>query len=255
MNKNTRDGIEAFRATLRDMGEFEALFDYLPDVCFFIKDRQSRLMMGNPALLKLLRQTNMDTVFGRTGSDFFPKAIADTFHEDDRKVMEGGSPLLERVEMLLDEDGVVSWFRTTKLPLYGTDGHIIGLKGVTHNLREADPCLHPFSKMMPAIGAIRQRYRNEVDLDALARSCCLSPSQFRRTFKDFFRMSPLQFILKMRIQAAANLLRTSSLNVTEIARECGFSEPNYFTRQFRRLVGVTPSVYRKHGSVANGDRK
>jgi len=251
MNERTRAGIEVFRASLRNEGDFESLFEYLPDVCFFVKDRQSRLMMGNPALLKLLGQTSMDTVFGRTGSDFYPQGIADAFHEDDRKVMEGHAPLLERVELLVDEEGVASWFCTTKQPLYGADGNVAGLKGITRNLRKADPCLNPFAKMMPAIDAIRQGYRNEIDLDALAHSCCLSPSQFRRHFKKLFRMSPLQFILKIRIQAAANLLRASNLNVTEIARECGFSEPNYFTRQFCRLMGVTPSAYRKQGLVSN----
>ena len=127
---------------------------------------------------------------------------------------------------------------------------MVGLAGVTRNLRKADPRLHPFAKMMPAIDAIRQGYRNEIDLDALARSCSLSPSQFRRQFKVLFRSSPLQFILKIRIQAAANLLRTSNLNVTQIARECGFDDSNYFTRQFRRLMGVTPRVYCKHDLAA-----
>lgn len=242
----TRDGMAAFRANLRDGAAFEALFDYLPDVCFFVKDRQSRLMLGNPALLRLLAQTSMDAIFGRTGSDFYPPGIADSFHQDDRDVMEGRRPLLERIELLLDEVGTVSWFCTTKLPLYGKDGDVVGLAGVTRNLRKADPRLHPFAKMMPAVDAIRHGYRDEIDLDALARSCNLSLSQFRRQFKELFRESPLQFILKIRIQAAANLLRTSSLNVTQIAQECGFGDSNYFTRQFRRLTGVTPSVYRRH---------
>ncbi len=251
MNDKTPANLDAFLATTRDRGEFESLFDHLPDVCFFVKDTQSRLMMGNSALLTLLRQKSFDTVFGRSGADFFPKGIADAFHEDDRTVMQGGTPIHERIELMLDEEGTVSWFSTTKLPLHGTDGRIVGLKGVTRKLGNADPCLHPFAKMHAVIDAIRRGYQGTVDLDALARACLLSPSQFRRNFKRSFGISPLQFILKMRIQAAADLLRTSQLNVTEISLECGFNNPNYFTRQFRHLLGVTPIAYRKAEYPAN----
>ena len=255
MSEKTSASPEGFLATLRDRGEFESLFDHLPDVCFFVKDRQSRMMMGNPALLKLLRQNSFDTVFGRSGADFFPKGIADAFHEDDEIVMQGGTPIHERIELMLDEEGAVSWFCTTKLPLFGTDGHVVGLKGVTRKLGNADPGLHPFAKMHAVVDAIRRGYRGVIDLDALAGACFLSPSQFRRNFKKSFGISPLQFILKMRIQAAAELLRTSQLNVTEVALECGFNEPNYFTRQFRHLLGVTPSAYRKAEYSANEGRE
>ena len=54
--------VDSFLATLKNRGEFESLFDHLPDVCFFVKDSQSRLMMGNQALLRLLRQDSFETV-------------------------------------------------------------------------------------------------------------------------------------------------------------------------------------------------
>ncbi len=245
MNKETRGRIKAFKSQLQGGGEFESLFAALPDVVFLVKDRSFRLMMGNQALLKLLGKKSMDTVVGRTGSDFFPKGMVDAFHEDDRLVMDGGIPLHERVELILDEEGCISWFCTTKEPLYGTTGEIVGLKGITRNLGKADRRLHPFTKMMPVVEAIQAGFHGEIDLGDLASMCGLSSSQFRRSFKSLLRMSPLQFILKVRIQAAANLLTGSRLNITEIAGRCGFSDPNYFSRQFAGQMGVTPSTYRK----------
>ncbi len=241
--------LDTFIASLKGRGEFESLFDHLPEVCFFVKDLQSRLMMGNQALLKLLRQDSFETVIGRSGADFFPKGIADAFHADDQIVMQGGRPIHERVELMLDEDGGVSWFCTTKLPLFGEDGCVVGLKGVTRKLGKANPRLHPFNKMMPALDLICREYSGEIDLNALARECHLSPSQFRRTFRKLLGRSPLQFVLNVRLQAAADLLTSSRLSVTEIALECGFNEPNYFARQFRQHIGVSPSEYRKHGYV------
>jgi AraC-like DNA-binding protein len=247
----TSDGtLDAFLASLKNRGEFETLFDHLAEICFFVKDSQSRLMMGNQALLKLLRQDSFETVIGRSGADFFPKGIADAFHADDRIVIQGKTPIHERVELMLDEEGSVCWFCTTKLPLFGRDGRVAGLKGVTRKLGKANPRLHPFNRMMPALDIICQEYSSNIDLNTLARECHLSPSQFRRTFRKLFGRSPLQFILNVRLQAAADLLTDSSLSVTEIALECGFNEPNYFTRQFRQHIGISPSEYRKHRYVS-----
>ena len=244
--------VNSFLAKLKNQGEFESLFDHLPDVCFFVKDSQSRIMMGNQALLRLLRQDSFETVIGRTGSDFFPKGIADAFHTDDQIVIQGKTPIHERVELLVDESGNVSWFCTTKLPLYGKDGGVAGLKGVTRKLGRATPRLHPFSKLMPAIDIISRDYSSTIEVNHLARQCHLSPSQFRRTFRRLLGKSPLQFILDVRLQAAADLLMDSSLSVTDIARRCGFNEPNYFTRQFRQHIGISPSEYRKQRSVSQG---
>lgn len=251
MSTGSQVASEAFVASLRNRGEFESLFEHLPEVCFFVKDLQSRMMLGNQALLRLLRQDSFETVIGRSGSDFFPKGIADAFHADDRIVIEGGKPIHERVELMLDEDGGVSWFCTTKLPLYGKDGSVVGLKGITRKLGKANPRLHPFNKMMPALDIICRDYSRTIDLDGLARACHLSPSQFRRTFHRLLGRSPLQFILSVRLQAAADLLTGSRLSVTEIALECGFNEPNYFARQFRRHIGVSPSEYRRQRYVVH----
>lgn len=250
MNADRPRSADAFVASLKDRGELEALFDHLPEVCFFVKDLQSRMMMGNQALLKLLRQDSFDTVIGRSGSDFFPKGIADAFHADDQIVLQGGTPIHERVELMLDEEGGVSWFCTTKLPLYGKDGRVVGLKGVTRKLGKANPRLHPFDKMMPALDIMCHSYSDTIDMGALARACHLSPSQFRRTFRKLFGKSPLQFILHIRLQAAAELLRNSRRNVTEIALDCGFNEPNYFARKFRQHIGVSPTEYRKQGYLS-----
>jgi len=248
MSSASDDCRDAFLGSLENRGEFETLFEHLPEVCFFVKDRQSRLMTGNQALLKLLRQDSFETVIGRTGSDFYPKGIADAFHVDDQLVLQGDRPIHERVELLLDDTGGVAWYCTTKLPVHDKQGRVAGLKGMTRKVGKANPQLHPFSQLMPALDVICHEYTSDIDLEDLARRCHVSPSQFRRVFRKLFGKSPLQFILNVRLQAAADLLANSHQTITEIALECGFHEPNYFTRQFRTHIGLTPSQYRKqHG--------
>jgi PAS domain S-box-containing protein len=245
MKPETRQAIERFRNQLQDHGAFDALFEHIPDVCFFVKDRKMRLMMANQACLQLLGQHSMDTVVGRTGDAFFPKAIADAFHKDDRQVLEEQIPLHERVELMLEDDGKASWYCTTKLPLYAEDGSVAGLMGITRPLRSADPQLNPFARMMPVIDHIRQNLRSQLTISDLARICHLSPSQTRRRFRNCFGQSPLQFILRLRVQAACNLLVNSTLSIGEVAERSGFPDQSYFTRQFRRIVGMSPRDYRK----------
>ena len=139
------DTVDAVLAGLWNREEFQSLFERPPEACFFVKDSQSRPMMGNQALLELLRQDSFETVIGRTGSDFFPKGIANAFHGDEQIVIQGGNPIHERVESILDEEGGISWFCTTKLPLSGKDGRVAGLKEVTRTRGKASPTISPAS--------------------------------------------------------------------------------------------------------------
>ena len=238
--------VAAFKASIADDYVFADLFDHVPDVVFFVKDRQCRLMLGNDALPKLCGEPSMREVVGKTGYDYWPKGIADRFERDDQQVMgEGGKPLIDLVELIIDEEGRASWFCTTKLPLYGHNGEVVGLMGITRNLRRADRRLHPFAKLMPVVDAMRDGFASEINMDDMAKLACLSPSQFRRTFKKLFRVSPLQFVLRLRVQRGANLLRTTRKTIGEIADECGFDDQSYFARQFQKHMGVAPMDYRK----------
>jgi AraC-like DNA-binding protein len=147
---------------------------------------------------------------------------------------------------MLENNGTVSWYCTTKLPLYGSDGAIAGLMGITRPIKTADPRLNPFAGMMPVVDYISRNLRSEVTTDELARLCHLSTSQFRRRFKHCFDTSPRLFILKLRIQTACHLLPDKTLNIGQVSEECGFQDQNYFTRQFRRFMGTTPTEYRAH---------
>jgi len=57
--------------------------------------------------------------------------------------------------------------------------------------------------------------------------------------------SPIDYLIRLRILQAANLLRKEELNITEVAYRVGFQDSNYFARQFHRIMGTTPSIYRR----------
>ncbi len=83
-----------------------------------------------------------------------------------------------------------------------------------------------------------------IDLATLARVAGLSPYHFGRVFKAHVGLAPHQFMIRLRIERAARLLKSSSLSVTQICYEAGFRSLSHFITTFRKHTGVSPSRYR-----------
>jgi len=240
--------VTELKAAMRDQTSISELFEYLPEIIFFVKDLQFRLLMVNDACVRLLKASDKKDVIGKSGFDFYPKLRADAFHEDDKLVFDNGKPLFNRLELILDEQGTMSWFSTNKLPLFGKNGKVIGLMGTTRNLGKAEGLSQFPPKISNALEYISENYKSPISIESLAEISHLSISQFRRNFKKVFKMSPLQFILKLRIQASCNLLRSSDDGLLEIAEASGFSDQSYFSKQFKQHIGLSPGHYRsKYG--------
>ncbi len=96
------------------------------------------------------------------------------------------------------------------------------------------------------ISYIEEHYLEPVKLKELAGMSCISARQFIRVFKENYNMTPMNYIIQLRLQHACSLLKNSAYSISDIAYESGFSDSNYFTRQFRKMLGVTPKEYRCH---------
>lgn len=92
---------------------------------------------------------------------------------------------------------------------------------------------------------IDRAYAEQLDLDALARSAAVSRSYFSRSFKAAFGETPHQYLMSRRMERAKALLRAGELPVTEVCLAVGFSSLGSFSAQFRRVVGESPSAYRR----------
>jgi AraC family transcriptional regulator len=86
-----------------------------------------------------------------------------------------------------------------------------------------------------------------LSLATLASEAAMSPYHFLRTFRQVVGMTPHQFVLRTRMHRAAVRLRRSVAPVSTIAFDAGFNDLSTFNRRFRRLMGVSPSVYRARG--------
>ena len=93
---------------------------------------------------------------------------------------------------------------------------------------------------------IRHNYRRALTLEEIAASANVSKSEASRCFQSCLNISPVNYLLRYRMEAAAQLLRNSSKSIEDISFECGFASSSYFCRMFRRHMGVTPGEYRKN---------
>ncbi len=92
---------------------------------------------------------------------------------------------------------------------------------------------------------MRCHFTDELSLDDLAAMAHISPRHFSRKFKEMYRNSPMQYLRKLRLAKACNLLEQSKMSIAEISMECGFADINYFTKAFKYMYQQTPSHYRK----------
>lgn len=96
-----------------------------------------------------------------------------------------------------------------------------------------------------AVQYFHKNYHTEININEYAATHHMSVSWFIRGFKEYTDSTPTQYILSLRISNAQILLETTDYNITEIAEIVGYENPLYFSRLFKKQVGVSPSDFRK----------
>lgn len=100
--------------------------------------------------------------------------------------------------------------------------------------------------LIPAVAYMQAHYDEKNTLRELADMVNFSTRHFNRLFQETYRMTPIQYLLRLRIERACKLLEEKvEMSVTDIAHVCGFNNSNYFTRVFRNEYGIAPTAYRE----------
>lgn len=95
------------------------------------------------------------------------------------------------------------------------------------------------------LSAIESRWEEPVLIEDLCRAGHLSRSSLMRKFRQVTGHSPIDYLIRFRVAQARKMLLETDRSITEIALSCGFSDSNYFARQFRRVLGISPRSYRR----------
>jgi len=96
----------------------------------------------------------------------------------------------------------------------------------------------------PVLDYIQRNLSGKISVDQLAQVAGMSKTLFFNSFKSFFGATPIEFVLRERLQRAKQLLADPDITITEVCYQTGFNNVNYFIRQFKRMEGITPRRYR-----------
>lgn len=102
----------------------------------------------------------------------------------------------------------------------------------------------PARHLLRAKDLMDARYRERLDVPALARAARLSPAHFSREFRRAFGQAPHQYLLMRRLERAAELLRNTDWSVTDICFAVGLRSVGSFTSSFGRAFSLSPTAYR-----------
>ncbi len=224
----------------------EAMADLLtdvPHVMFCVKDSDGYYVAVNQAFADRVGRLSPADVIGMSATQLFPAELAESYERQDAQVLSTGQPLRNELELILRRDGSVGWYVTSKTPI-GSPGDPTAIASVSVDLRSSADSAGANAGVAAAVALVRARPTEHLTVADLAEAAALTVSQLDRAIKRALGLSAKQLILRLRLEEAIRQLRTTDASLGQIAGECGYYDQSAFTRQFKKVVRMSPGAYR-----------
>lgn len=101
-----------------------------------------------------------------------------------------------------------------------------------------------------ALNYIEQNFQNDISVEGIASFCGLNRTYFGRIFKETVGSSPQQFLLNYRMAKAAELLKLTTLSISDIGNAVGYPNQLHFSRAFKNVYGISPREWRNRNQIA-----
>ena len=117
---------------------------------------------------------------------------------------------------------------------------------LNRHLTETDQPHTDFNgEIIQALTYFERHWREPISIDAYAARNRMTSCWFRRRFKQYTGLAPMQYLVSLRITNARNLLENTDYNIAQVADAVGYDNPSYFRRLFLKYTGMTPTEYKK----------
>jgi len=157
--------------------------------------------------------------------------------------IENSAPVVALAQTIWDKmrlNQIRSAFESSSLAYQFSMTLLDELYGESHSLKS----VHGIDR---AIKLCENRFADPVGIEEMAEAAGYSRYHFTRLFERSQGVSPGEYLMQLRIRKSAEMLRSSGRSVKEIAVQCGFSDPNYFCKAFRKRLGISPGAFRRSG--------
>lgn len=118
-----------------------------------------------------------------------------------------------------------------------------------HALLKASSDVKNNNRIAFAVDYIKEHLTEKIQIEDLSKKVCMSASNFHKVFKNSLGVSPAKFIINERVKHAKKLLGHTSMSISEVAHNSGFNDTAYFSRQFKKVTGMTPKAYIKSSAI------
>lgn len=219
------------------------MLDMAPTTLYCVKDLEGRYLAVNNAFVERTGRSSRRDVVGKLAADLFPGELAARYHQQDDGIREMRQPLRDEVELITEANGQVAWYLTTKQPVFEDDVLVaIAVVSIALGTPAAVGSEHP---LRPVVAHVREHLTEAMTVESLAELAGLPLRQFERLMRRTFGLPAKQYITQVRVTAATELLRAGTLPLAEIAQRCGWYDQSAFSKQFTRVVGLTPGEFRR----------
>ena len=237
--------LDALLPTLGSLSFVEELFDRVHDAVFTVKDPQGRYLAMSRSGVDRCGLASREAALGRTVFDLWPRAMAQRYAEQDARLFRSGRPIVDALDLTLYPDRRPGWCLTQKVALKDREGRVVALACLSTDLPEPSRAGLIDASFAAAVDHIHAHYAEGLRLETLAALAGLSLGQFERRMKKVFHLSPGQYVMKVRIQAAARLLAETEQPIAGLADELGFCDQAALSRAFKQVTGLSPAAYRR----------
>lgn len=134
---------------------------------------------------------------------------------------------------------------TSSAPALEPLDRLLSAGGLAVPLPHEDRWIGDDTAFAPAIHFISRRYREHLTNISIAKACGMSVRTLERHFRDMCQCSPRSYIRQLRVRLSCQALVFSNRPLSGVAAAYGFFDQSHFTKEFRRMVGMTPRAYRK----------
>ncbi|MDB4518193.1 AraC family transcriptional regulator [Akkermansiaceae bacterium] len=237
---------EGFIGRLRSGQIALGLFEALPEVMFWLKDETGIIIFANRACSDVLR-SKPENLVGKTDHDLYPRAMADVYQSDDKKVFRTGKAMHNKLELLTRPGGAIEWRMASKIPLFDLNDTVIGTAGISRRLEhgEGPPLPTPHRAISELIDHVNEHLEEPITVQDLAQRASMSVSSLERRFRQYLGTTPKRYLVHARIAAACDLLLNTTLSIGQIASSLTYQEHASFTRAFASVMHMSPKDYRQ----------
>jgi AraC family transcriptional regulator len=173
-------------------------------------------------------------------------------------IIEFRSELLRQLDLCLPNDpvtdpgtGAMLWpgmsifsaFKAGSMDSLVLEGHLMEMLSGLTELATADRTAPSWFRRVK--DRLHSQFREAIRVTDLAAEAGVHPVHLARVFRMQERQTPGDYVQRLRVRSACELLRNREISLAHVAADCGFADQSHFTRTFKRIVGTTPGAFRR----------